>query len=594
MFRKFRKYISFGFIFATALTTSCSDESTIKNIEGKKDFEIRITYQNDPFKHFGRAVIQPENNQDSWSYREFTIGDILGFYSAIKKDPRNPYVNVPMMLSEISGDNVDNLTYKFIPSVDMKDFDPAGLSGSGIFMYFPYFEGMPALNENNKPGMPLRVKEEPFSNTRYNDGPWRCVDFLTSTEIDATDLENGTLTGQLIHSFSELIIMRGEGFDKPMAPKGEDEYKITIKLKKPFTHIRVKCSTPYAVTTELYNDKSYTPEGMNHSDFDASVWEAWKGGNYAETQEDLNGRDAWYVILPTIGSGNKDLGAFRENERSEVEYIRLYDNQGVEQTIKDLHLSGSAGNMLDAQWRYPMVVAMQELVPTVFPVTITPWNEDTITNRRTRSITQDKFLDWVNDYNTFISSNRKTVGKLSQYGDKITYGTNPDDYYWHFYLADDINLGALSQNFTGNTIINKLEDVLDGKTTAMQNPITISGLTKPFIDVMSGSRDTLMNIKIDHPAISSDATPLGVIVNTLDGVITNCTVSQGHLSGPGIVGMFCGDFKAGELSKNTASGIIIGSSSNNTYGFLLGQISGNAIKFIDNNSTVTFSNTQNP
>lgn len=564
--------------------TSCSENEPIVPVsEVSKDLRVKVTlnnYENSPASRAFVEISDSESGQDKWSYKDFTDGDELAFYAGTTDGKYFENLAMIFTITEITDNNGTVKKYSFAPKED-QNFNATTINGNSVFMYFPYTDQMPTNLMPSLPGLELRVKQEPFTNIGDVNGPWRCVDFLVSNGIDVSDLDNGIISGTLEHSFSELIITRGEGFDSPKAPQGIDPYLITVKLNKPYTHVQVNCThSPWKCSINLVNQSGYKPEGET-GDFDATIWHAWQGGNYAETVEDTDGKPAWYVLLPTMGDDTSNI-------RSRVEYIQLYDNEGNLQTIRDLYLSGEKGyvhhqpgNYLDRKWRYPMHIAMQELVPTVFPYTIKEWENGEITNARTRGIRADNFNNWLSSYNYFIADNRTNDANLSQYGDKIGN-------HWHFYILESLNLS----DYSTSPIIPRLEDVIDGSSAPAASPVIISGLSQPFVNIMAGTNDSILNISFDHPNIilTGQTTPAGSLVNSMSGGgISNITIDQGYLSTQNAVGMFVGNMTAGSITNSKASGVVLGSVSESGSGFLVGTL-GSSISFTANNSTVVFSN----
>lgn len=584
-------------MFIIAAVSACrdNDHATYKHNEGFKAIMSISNYSGD--KSDTRAIVEAAVNnsgQDGWSYRDFTDGDVMGFYANTKKGR----VGNMAMLFSAGKDQAGNKTFSFGP-LENPDFDPTSIIGSNAFMYFPYTPMMPTEAEPDLAGLELRTKTEPYTDTSYPQGPWRCVDLLVSDYIDASQLNNnGILTGTMVHSFSELIIMRGEGFDHPKLPDGvtgEDPYKIVVKLKDPYTHVLItNTPNPWKCEVKLVNRVGYKPDGYDgDTDFDATLWEAWQGGNYGETNTNPQGFPAWYVLLPTMGDSTS-------NTRSRVEYIQLYDNDGTLQTIKDLYLSGSQGyvhhqpgNYLDRKWRYPLQISMQELVPTVFPFTIEEWDNGNITNARTRGITQQNLSDFINAYNNFLTSGRQSSSgdrTLTNYGDKII--TSSGQSYWHFYILESLDLGYYSGK---GYVLPQLQDVIDGRSSPAATPVTITGLTVPFVGKMSGSYDSLLNLTVEKPYLDMPdvTTPSGALVNELTtGGIDNCTLTQGYVRVNGPVGMFAGKMTDGKITNSKVSGIVTGTASSAASGYLVGSpVSGNA--YTANNSTVVFSNLNN-
>ncbi|MCH5215887.1 MAG: hypothetical protein J1F10_03020 [Muribaculaceae bacterium] len=574
-----RKYIIGCIAVAGIVLSSCSDD-TSGFFHDKKPLKVYVTL--DKSSAGTRAILLED--MDKWSYRDFSDGDELGLYAASRINPQVPFLNVDMLYS-VTDYLKDDLFCQFSP-VEGETFDATQVASSGVFLYFPYSNQMPTDKNQHARGMELRRQSVDAA-----DGVWRCVDFLSSSFVDVSDLDQGTISAEMAHAFSELIIMRGDGFDHPSAPSGEDPYKIIIALKKPFTHVKIDYTlSPWGCNIALTNNDDYAPD--NVSDFDAKLWQAWKGGNYALTEKDKVGLEAWYAILPTLGDNDK-----KSAQRTQVDYIQLYDNEGTLQTIKDLHLDGSSANMLTPKWRYPMVIAMQELVPTIFPCTIVPWTDGTITNKRIRGIYANTFEAWLNEYTAYLNDNRSESfdKELSKYGDKIIVNNKSR---WHFYLFETINLTGIDKNV--GCIIPELQDTLDGKTAPAASSVSIVGLNKPFIDRMTGSNAALINLTVDAPKIlqntASDNTLLpaaGCLVNTVtSGAIENCIINQGYLYSNGPVGMLCGALDGGKINECTASGVLLGTSSDSQFSFLAGSVINGGTQN-KNSSSVIFNNIRN-
>lgn len=565
--------------------TGCGDMESRPDYKSDNNLRVLLSLSQYSDPSYSRAIID-NAEQDQWSYKDFSAGDEMGFYADTKN---GVLLNMPMMF--LAGtDATGNSTSSFGPS-DNPDFDPTSIKGSNAFMYFPYSDQIPSEFPSSLPGMPLRTKTAPYSNIEDHSGPWRCIDFIVSGNLDTSSLqESGTISGNMVHSFSELIIMRGDGFDNPQLPPGVDgdPYEITVKLNKPYTHVTITTSSnPWKCSVSLVNVDGYIPS--DEPDFDATEWVAWKGGNYGQTDANPAGYEAWYVILPTMGDS---ISA----ERSQVEYIQLYDNDGTLQTIKDLYLSGSKGyvhhqqgNYLDRKWRYPMQISMQELVPTVFPFTIEPWGNDNITNARTRGITQENLSDFISAYNTFISGKRATgEDNLAIYGDKILTQAGS---YWHFYILESLDFSTYNSDY----VIPELQDVIDGKSSPASSTVTLSQLTVPFVGQMVNGNDSLMNLTFERPYIDNPDLTIatGALVNSINGGgISNCYLNQGYINVKGQVGMFVGTMTNGKITNSKASGVIMGSNSSSSSGYLVGSSNtGNA--YTGNNSTVVFSNVTN-
>lgn len=584
-----RKYIMGLAVMAGAGFAACTKEPA--DGDGRPDLRVRVSIVRQHEPASTRATTQYDQNesQDQWSYLDFSEDDALGFYAAVKSG--DPLINIEMTYRRTEEDQKadGSFDYEFKPAGGVT-IEPERLKSSDIFMYFPY---SPAISTDG--GYELRTRMQPYSGARFPDGPWRCVDFLTASGVSAADYAEGLLTGQLFHAFSELVILRGEGFDKPKTPAGstDDPERIVVRLKQAYTHVKILNTTnPWSckvafVSAPNADGTSQDPDGNT---LDAHIWEAWKGGNFSQTEGDTEGREAWYVILPTTGGAGSDA-------RSQIEYIQLYDNEGVLQTIKDLplHDDPAAGTSritgrLTEHWRYPIEVAMQELVPTVFPYTVEKWEDKDITNERTRGIYAQNFDKWLNAYNAYLNTpdNASLKNALKAYGDWIT---DDNGSRWHFYLFEDIDLGSYPDN-TDDPIIPTLKDVLDGKTSPAASPVTLRNLKRPFVGTLSGKLASLL-FDAEAPYLELSRTdPAGCVVNYNEGTIEYCTVNQGYLSSRGPVGMIAGS-NAGIINHCSATGVVAGTASDAGTGRLVGTVANGAQAGIGNVSTVVFNEIAN-
>lgn len=477
-----------------------------------------------------------EQFNDNWSYHSFNDNDKLGFYSHHgdwkTNEGEGSFVNIPLTYN----DKIDERQHQFTnPEVT---FSPTHMEA--VYMYFPYTEDMTVEIDGKKtsegaPGLELRQQ-------RKGNDTLRCIDFLTMGSIDATNLNNGVLTGTFVHAFSELIIMRGKGFDNPT------DWTITAVLKAPYSHIKIDYQEdPWHSTPTLSYDEAYAKE----KGIDCRRWHAWRGENYGITEEDPIGKPAWYVLLPTLAG-----------KPTEVEYIEIYDNEGFLQKVSSLRLMGGNTKKLEAEWRYPMEIVMNELVPTVNPAQIVPWNDNIdITDERTRGIhNETDFGLWRESYISYLGGGDET--KLFDYGD-VTIDANGKK-LWHFYIADDLNFEEFDDKRDDGVIIPELKDILDGVSTTLENHAfrnyAISNLKKTFIGKISGD-GALQNVDFDKPDITSTATiPIGSIANTIEGgTVNNCNIAFGTLQGSGPVGMVAGELKTGTIKNCTLSGFILGS-----------------------------------
>lgn len=490
--------------------------------------------------------VAQKDPQDLWSYTKFEAGDEMGFYSSggdwTVDNGNGDFKNLRLQYNykEESG-------WQFNDPENGVVFSPSHMEGSKIYMYYPYEQNMTYESDMNTAGLELRKSENNLL---------RCIDYLSSDNITL----DGELYGKFQHAFSELIIMRGEGFDNP--PSGKE--RITAVLNVGCTHIRVEIDTEngWSCSPQLV----YATNTHGLSEEDARSWDAWQGGNYGITTEDPEGKPAWYVIVPTL-----------PNQNSIVEYIELYDNEDYLQRVSSLKLRDGNTKYVAPGWRYPMEITMKELVPTVNPFRVVPWKDDVdLTDERTRGINNlAEFEWWVSDYNAWRldKGNLDKSNALLKYGDKLV--DSEGKISWHFYLLSDLDLSKYeplpgndgeADGFTENSkcIVPELADVLDGKSTTLVNGKfinhTISGLTKTFIETISDG-GLLQNLDFVEPDVLREETsesPAGILVNTLKkGEVLNCNILNGTLFNPGgPAGMVAGEMFGGKIGNCMLSGFL--------------------------------------
>ena len=587
--KKYLPILFWGLLMASC-TTDIGD-SLKDRVEGGYELVVHAEIA-DASK--SRAVVTEIN--DEWSYTEFETNDVMGFYSPsgnwMVDNGHGPFENTPLTY---------NAELKQFTGPNGTEFSPSNMS-SNIYMYYPYKANMTNIvtpgtsdgddgdpddgegdgdGEGGDEGITPVQGVKGMELRRYKDpnkpDTLRCLDYLDSYKIELSgvvDNKKVALFGEFDHAFAELIIMRGEGFDNP--PDGK--YEITAVMREGITNIRVNLTqSPWSLSPELI----YDPDNSHNLDYDdAKRWDAWLGGNYGKTVTDPVGKTAWYVIVPTLGCkvGPKQ----RSGYRGYVEYIELYDNDGYLQRVSGLLLSGGKTKYVDAGWRYPMEITMKELVPTVNPFPIIPWNPDVdLTDQRERGINNiTEFDNWLKLYNLYLqnSNDQNTINQLLNYGDQ--YVDSEGNSSWHFYLLSNINVSGYS--FVGadgttslNYIIPTLNDILDGKgdpnSSGVFNNYSIIGLDKTFVNTI-GSGGSLQNIDFTEPEIKlSDLTdPVGFMVNTMNGgSILNCNIEDGNLMAPGVpAGFVAGKIndtpgKTSEIKNCTLTGFLVAESTSN-------------------------------
>lgn len=482
---------------------------------------------------------------DEWSFSAFEREDVMGFYSSggdwAADNGQGAFINRKLTFD---GE-------RFMDE-DGRTFSPSNMSDSQVFMYFPYSGTM------NDPGLRLRQRVT----TDQGETTERCIDFLSSDKITLLDSEKA-LYGTFEHAFSELIIMRGEGFDKPPVYRNDAEVdygRITVVLDAGYTHIKVDIptdETTWPCTPKLV----FVPENQGLSDAErdeARRWNAWHGGNYSITDKDEDGREAWYVILPTL-----------QGARTSVEYIELYDNEGYLKQIKSLNLSNNT-KFLDPGWRYPMEIIMKDLIPTVNPFKIVPWNEEVdLTDQRMRGINNPtEFENFVRDYNAYLadSDKQEIIDALFKYGDALVDAEGNRS--WHFYLLSDLDLSHIDQPEGAAGILSRFKDIIDGLSTTFVNGKfinhTISGLSKTFIGEMT-ENSLVQNLDFISPDVKNSeqsTEPAGIIANTMTRAsVINCNIDDGTLFNPGgPAGMVVGKMTDGKIENCTLTGVLIAGS----------------------------------
>ena len=572
-------------LLAVIMPAACNTDNDVVPAGDHMPLALTTTIAGAPSAPATRAVRYPTH--DLWSTSAFAIGDELGFFSRTGggTNGNEALANIKLT-AESTLDSGGGAKFR---AQDGTNFDTEKLTAENVHFYFPYDENITGT------GLELRVEDN-----KDNDGIKRCIDFLVDLSVDPKLLKENELSGIIRHTFGELIITRGAGFEKwRNLPK--EKQKITVVMKDPVTHVKINyTANPWTWEPSL---EYYESAKENCADGDARRWEAWKGAPYGQTvgndgNIETEGKDAWYVIVPTL-----------KGKPSVVEYIEIYDNEGMLQKITALRLDNEDdsdiydenrkhqdrdGNSVWATWRYPMEIAMKELVPTVNPFPIVPWDQtdNDITNKRAPGITnQTEYGEWVGLYNNYITSHRpessderlKTYGDLEQEGDKKV---------WHFYISTGIEFDR-----NGNPQIEELQDILDGTSSTIGDGYTFSNnvltnITNTFVNKLSVN-GCLRNINFKSPAVTvSDATVAGILANAIEGgTVTNCNISSGALIGNTntTVGIVSGSITGGTVENCTLSGLIIGKDSDATSGYMFGQKSGNPMLTNNNSTNVTFS-----
>lgn len=491
---------------------------------------------------FTRANRKEAGDDDEWTVKSFSRGDVVGFYSKFGNeagpDGNGTFENVQMLYGENNGS-----AYFYNNEIDYNTdyFEP-----NSTFYYYPYSPNMSYdpknsyYNENDDYGLELRVKGVDSKGNEVE----RCEDIIWF--YSAT---TATGTVRLSHAFSSIVFIRGKGFSKAK------NRKITVVLEKPVSHLTI------ADGTDSYY-KNVQPVYLNgyRTEEECKRWDAWEGGTYKvvdKTSSLLNQdfEDAQYVILPTMRTGS----------RLSVDHIELYDDDDNLQILTNftLYTSGRNTKILYYGQRYPLLIKMEELTPVVYPIGIEPWDEDEhIEENRAPGIgSPEDFREWYLNYNTYINNGRKgsetILEVLEKYGDRTIMESDNSE-KWKFYINNNIDLsGVISSN-----VIPLLQDCIEG------NNHTVTGLVMDFTNEPGafigelGSSGVIQNLNFRGMNMSSNGSPnqnAGGLFNICKGTVDNCDI-DGVVKANGPVGLLAAQADGAVIKNCVFRGLIMGSS----------------------------------
>lgn len=472
--------------------------------------------------------------QDGWSTMSFnSVKDTIGLYSNHGNNKVNNgeggFVNAPLIYTRSVGEafQFDNLDL---------DMDRSKFEYDKTSLYYPYAIGM------EEKGLNLRKTA--------GDGSRRCVDFLEMGSLNQQKLQKEQqLSGNFSHIFSEIIITRGEGFDNPTDPT------IKVVLNKGYSHVKlIDNTTNFNKTTWKVPQLVYNPEcGMTEND--CREWEAWHGQPIHPDGSEV--KDAWYVIVPNMMGSQANTSNY-----TLIDYIEIYDNAGELHKITSFTFYNGT-KQVQPEWRYPIEIKMEGLVPQVYPYKILPWGEDTdITDERTTGIkTSSEFYQFVTDYNAYKASGNE--GNLSSFGDKIIAADG--SVTWQFYILNNIDLSGIK-----DLRISTLTDEIDG----LGNTISNLQLDNSLIGEITGT-GSLKDLNIEGLSVinTEKNVRLGALTNRLsaDGSIINCKVDA-SVYGESFVGIMAGTMTGGMVENCTFTGLLIGNgTATGTYRYLIAE-----------------------
>lgn len=542
------------------IVSSCTQDEPISDMSFPTPLAPLEIYADISGSARSRATITTESDQ--WSYTDFEANDAMGFFSSGGKYDPDGSTTTPFTNQKLIYDG----TGTNFRDPDGIQFSPTHMKGNEILMYFPYFDDI-----SSDSGHTLRMKPQYNKDYKGNDSDTlRCIDFLSSNELTLQGVVNNkkaALYGEFSHAFAELIIMRGEGFDKPVDKDGKSDWTIKVVLNQAVTGIKITPTiAPWDCTPKLVYDKNSMLDENS-----AMTWEAWLGDNYHRTADDTIGVTAWYVIVPTIGC-QANIGKKKLGERTIVQYIELYDNDGNLQRVSSLKLSNSISKYVDAGWRYPMEITMKELVPTANPCTITPWQDNIdLTDELTRGINNETdFMRWVEYYNAYLADGTEAQTKaLLQYGDLFIDPAGNKS--WHFYVLNDLDLTNYKPSYpnaegSSTPIIPQLNDILDGVSTTLVNGRfinhSIKGLTNTLVGELNSTSASIQNFDFISPNVKYENNDgaVGIIANKMENSsVVNCNIDNGTLiNEKGFVGIIVGEISGGLVDGCVLSGSIVG------------------------------------
>lgn len=544
------------------------------------------------------------NTYDGWSVSRFndTQKDVAGMYAVRGQQNADdmtrfeqPVANIPMYYEGLVA--ADNNSYRFGNSA--YTLDATTVYNYQSIMYYPYYEDMPdPWASDPKRGLWLRQEDS---------GLEKCIDFMCTSDSYRIAEENGVMTPKFRHYFVNLVVQRGEGFQKATCRD------IWIVMQNPCTDIRIKRSRDFSTTSTStsYNFTyylQYTPGGKDgtESEEDAmidlmdevravdsnaaalpeqekehykvnkyAVWKTWEASSYG-------GKESRYAIIPP-GYGNYLNSVYTSSSDAasfgKVAFILIQDDNGKWQRVSDFYLYSSSSRYGSSGNRYVLTITLEGVKVVVRP-TLEAW-EDEVEVTDVHKVGIDNYTtyrDWANRYNLYIKENRSPDhhDELLKYGDSKEIG---DKVSWTFYINHDITFASNEK-----VVIDQLDDVLEGTST--YTTYKMSNIQGPLINKI-GENGVLRALEFSDVYLvqsKSDVNPsgepnefasqsYGALTRELaGGKIEKCRV-EGVLFSNNAAGMIAGTVSAGGTVENcNVSGNVFGSSTAEGYGGLFGTV----------------------
>lgn len=545
---KLSKSYIFSFSLILSFLFSCTTEG--EDIKKSKSTGLYLYADIEGFNEGGSRAT-PANNDDHWTLRNFSYGDLIGLYSAYgdntAEDGNGPLNNVPMEYGQNSFVNYDI-------DCNMENF-----KDKMFFYYYPYCEhidydkNITSVTHDPDYGIKLRVP--------CADGIERCNDILFVVDQEISSQYN------FKHAMSSIVILRGEGFENP---KNDS---VTVVLTEGFSHFTLQ-DNPYKDHTYYKTGKLVYLEDCGKTELECRKWEAWPGDDYTvknskDPYDTQVFKNVYYVVLPTMNSSG----------RTTVNHIRINDNNGKWHNVSNFYLI-SGNRKLEPGARYPLLIKMEGIEPVGYPYEIIPWEGDNVIkdDRDAGINTYQEFIDWMSKYSLYINPQNPVdealINQLLEFGDKTEL---PDGTLnWTFYINNDIDFSG--HDFDAYKTIYLLnfdfKDRLEGRRKYTLSNIKISNGNSPSFLKSLTKDGVLKNLNFEGIWIEytgDEEQTVGGLVQDCYGTISNCDVS-GTVISNGPVGMIAGNAQNATVENCILSGNILGKSTvNNLFGTSTGN-----------------------
>lgn len=506
----------------TALTgTGCTQEEEMNAAGNNPTDKVIITGSIE-----NTTTVRSRVNQDNlgfWAQGGFAVGDAIGVYSQFGDDrsEESRYNNVCLTYTSVYDTGEGNGDNRYYQTFDSDALGDVPSNWGYVCAYYPYSSSNTETNASGESIISI-----------YDDNNKQLIDLL---EADNTRLGNdGMIHFSFTHLFSILFVFPGAGFIDAINNNPEG---ITVVLKEGVENASVSDDRRSFKLNKSASAPKEFQAIVNKNDliFNGTTHEA---GTF------------FYTLLPS---------------ETEVDYIVIRDDFGKTQNVHPTQVS-SADNtfpILARNTRYPITITMTGTEPTIWPGTISEWNQETIEEiNPPAGIYRANFASWIAEY---LEDSSSTNTELENYG---SYSGTADEGQWTFNLYEDIDF----TDYTGQAtlLIQEFDDILDGGNHTLSN-ITLTDETPGFIDKLTGN-GTIKNLRLDNVRLTATgSTAIGGIVNEMEGgTIENCKMNGLYIDAQGPVGAIAGNITGGTLRNNTYNGILIGTTSDAETNYITG------------------------